>query len=53
MKSENLNDDLVKILVDEYLDPGWKYNYWGKKITAEDFEITNTEFQKYVAKVVH
>jgi len=52
MKSEDISDDLVKILVDEYLNDGWDYHYWGKKITTEDFGLMNSEFKEYVTEIL-
>ena len=52
LKSEDLNEDLVKILVDEHLDPGWEYSYWGKKITTDDFGVMNSEFKEYVTELL-
>ena len=50
MKIEDLDIDTVEILVNDHLNKGWEYTYWGKEITAEDTPMTKNSLTKLVTE---
>ncbi len=47
MKSSDLPDELVDIMIKPWFNRGWEYIYWGKKIILEK-ETKREEFLDYV-----
>ena len=53
MKSKDVNEDIVQIMIEPYLNHGWEYSYWGKKIviSIDGTELVERKvFIEYVLK---
>ncbi len=48
MISKDLDIEIVEFLVNDYLETGWKYTYWGKKIFTNKKD-TKEEFLEFVS----
>ena len=49
MISEDLDIKIVELLVNDYLEQGWEYSYWGKKIIVNKKD-TQKEILEFISK---
>ena len=47
MKIKDINEDIIAILISDYLETGWDYIYWGKQF----FTNKKTTIEKFLQKV--